>query len=60
MARTRCDLDAWATALDVRNDDDANGVLGRLLLGLSNTRAALAESSRTVNRAPDATWASGG
>src|SRR3954470_8061960 len=53
MARTRRDLDAWATALDVRNDDDAKGVLGRLLLGLSDTHAALAESSRLVNRAPD-------
>jgi hypothetical protein len=53
MARSRRDLDAWANALDVHNDDDARGVLGRLLLGLSNTHAALAESSRTVNRAPD-------
>jgi hypothetical protein len=53
MARTRRDLDAWATALDVHNDDDAKGVLGRLLLGLSDTHAALAESSRLVNRAPD-------
>jgi hypothetical protein len=53
MARTRRDLDAWANALDVRNDDDAKGVLGRLLLRLSDTHSSLAESSRLVNRAPD-------
>ncbi|MPZ61145.1 MAG: hypothetical protein GEU93_07585 [Propionibacteriales bacterium] len=49
----RRDLDAWAHALGVDNDDDAIGVLHRLTDGLVDADDRLRGAQKTLAKAPN-------
>jgi hypothetical protein len=50
---TRRDLDAWAVALGVSNDDDASGELHKLMGRLLDGQDRIRTTARSLSKAPN-------